>query len=211
MFEIENILIYIYIFLFIYLVRGKVMKSNFIVKKTKKLGKSLYGTDQIEEFAESLFYLLTPYMIYKGYIAILNGEFNNNITDKDFILKVNLYKAIKNRNGEEVSRILQELKNNDIEKYNEFSLIVLSFEIKIFESMTQKRVLLPSDKKIKDEFISIYQYVNIDCRINRKKCIKYSLAFHPDKNKDDPDPESSKTKFQNFGQIRELLETIYEK
>lgn len=209
MFNLDNTLIYIYIFLFIYLTQNTILNSTILKKKTKELGKKIYKTDNIKDFAESLFYLLTPYMIFKGYTFLLNQKYKPNISTEQLISDINLRVAIKNKNANEVSRILQDLKNTDIQKYNKETQSVLSFEIELYKLSTGKYFSLPDDKKFLDYFISIYQSINIDCRINNSnKCKKYTLFYHPDKHAGDPD---ATLKFQLFGEIRHLLDVVYKK
>jgi curved DNA-binding protein CbpA len=206
------------------------MNSTILKKKTKQLGRTLYKTDEISEFAESLFYLLTPYMIYKGYTFLLELQYPKE-TPEDTILRINFNVALKNKNGVEVSKILQELKSKDPKKYNVYWQKALSYEIEQFrktettfiqedvnkkgEKVEVKKTMypgkdfsLPTDKKTRDMFINIYQNVNIDCRIDQSKCRKYGLQIHPDKIQNDPD---AFLKFQLLGQIQEILYTVYKK
>ncbi len=209
MFNIDNTLVYIWVFLFSYLTTKRIINSNILKKKTKELGKKIYDTDEISEFAESLFYLLTPYMIYKGYTFLLEQQYPKP-TQEDLLLQINFNIALKNKNGVEVSKILQDLKTKDPKKYNVYWQKALSYEIEEFRKTetTVKKFSLPDDKKTRDMFINIYQNVNIDCRIDQSKCRKFGLYIHPDRNQTDPD---STQKYQLFGQIQEILYTVYKK
>lgn len=137
---------------------------------------------------DELFYILTLYIHFKGYISfvkILTNIFSYNKSqefDEEFI-KINYLINTKN---------IKELNSLNITPETLFK-----YEYNYYRNLTNNKLFTQQDSL---DIINVYNTINKNCRTGKFNCKSLGLKYHPDKNGKD---------FLIYNDLYNMFQTLY--